>query len=174
MTTLENWYLRRFTPAEDGFTFTQWGYDVRLSRVEVAELLGEWRRVWLSPYLWGGWLLLGVALPILLSVRGSSVPAFMVALLFGVIMVVTLVYTHCRVNSLAQPRVPIEVAQAFGSSQPRWPAAIPLLFWGAQCLAEAEGLWLVAWGLFVALNATIVLRGLWRWARSALAAQPPQ
>ncbi len=174
MTTFENWYLRRFTPVEDGFTFTQWGYDVHLSRAEVAELLAEWRRVWLSPYIWGGWLLLGVALPTLLYVRGSSVPAFMVALLFGVIMAVTLAHTHYQVNAIAQMRVPLDAARAHRAKMKQWPGSLAFIALGSLFFTRSEG-WLAAlWLALVAIHGWIVVREVWRWRRSKAAPQPSQ
>ena len=71
MNLLEHWYVSRFRPVAGGYLFEQWGCDVHFSEAEVTELRAEWRRIWLSPWLWGGWLALGVAVPALLYARGA-------------------------------------------------------------------------------------------------------
>lgn len=176
MTTFESWYLRRFTPVEDGFTFTQWGYDVHLSRAEVAELLAGWRRVWLSPYVWGGWLLLGVVLPTLLYVRGSSVPAFMVALLFGVILIVTLVHAHYQVNAIAQMRVPLVASSTHRAKVKQWPGSLVFVALGLFFCWHADGWVAAVWLFLVVVHGWIIVLEAWRWwhARSTFPAQPSQ
>lgn len=163
---LERWYLRRFKPTEDGFAFTQWGYDVHMSHAEVAQLRVDWRRVWMNPFLWGGWLALGVAFPAILYLRGSGVAAFMVALLFGVMMLVTLVHAHRRVNELAEERVPIEAARSFQASQPIWPSALLMAVLAGQWFLQSEGVRIGVWGLLFAMSAAMLVRALWRWWRA--------
>lgn len=163
---LEAWYLKRFSPVGDGYQFIQWGHAVLLSVGEVEALVTDWRKIWLNPFLWGGWLALGVALPGWLYLRGSGVAAFMVALLFGVMMLVTLVHAHRRVNELAEDRVPIEAARSFQASQPMWPAAIIMAGLAGQWLFEAEGVWVWFWGLLFVVSTAILLCALWRWWRA--------
>lgn len=59
MNLLEHWYVSRFRPVAGGYLFEQWGCDVHFSEAEVTELRAEWRRIWLSPWLWGGWVVGG-------------------------------------------------------------------------------------------------------------------
>lgn len=163
---LETWYLKRFSPVDDGYVFIQWGHAVHLSVGEVEALVTDWRKIWLNPFLWGGWLALGVALPGWLYLRGSGLAACMVALLFGVMMLVTLVYAHRRVNELAEDRVPIEAARSFQANQPLWPAAIIMAGLTGQWLFEADGIWVWFWGLLFVVSTAILLRTLWRWWRA--------
>jgi len=163
---LEALYLKRFRPVDDGYLFSRWGHPVHLSSSEVEALVADWRRIWLNPFLWGGWLTLGVALPSWLYLRGSGVAAFMVALLFGVMMLVTLVHAHHRVDQLAEERVPIEAAQSFQGSQPRWPAAVVTAGLSGRWLFEAEGVWVWVLGLMFAVSIGILLGLLWRWWRA--------
>jgi len=170
MNRIEAWYLRRFRPADDGYRFTQWGHDVQLSTDEVEALLAEWRRIWLNPFLWGGWLALGVALPGWLYLRGASIAAFMVALLFGVMMLVTLVYAYGRANELAKERVPIEAVHSFRTSQPAWLTALAMAVLSAQWSLKAQGIWFWVFAAALAFSTAILLRTLWRWWRARSAA----
>ena len=166
MYRLESWYLKRFEPVEDGYLFTQWGHRVHLSSSEVEALVTDWRKIWLNPFLWGGWLALGVALPTWLYLRGSGIAAFMVALLFGVMMLVTLVHAHRRVNELAEERVPIEAARSFQASQPIWPSALLMAVLAGQWFLQSEGVRIGVWGLLFAMSAAMLVRALWRWWRA--------
>lgn len=166
MNRIEAWYLKRFRPADDGYLFTQWGHDVHLSAEEVAALMAEWRGIWLNPFLWGGWLALGVALPGWLYLRGSGIPAFMVALLFGVMMLVTLAYAYGRANELAKERVPIKAVQSFRTGQPTWPAALVMAVLTGQWLLNAQGIWFWAFAAAFVFSTAILLRTLWRWWRA--------
>ncbi|MCR5872157.1 hypothetical protein LRS12_16440 [Sphingomonas sp. J344] len=107
-----------------------------------------------------------MAFPAILYLQGSGVAAFMVALLFGVMMLVTLMYALRRANELAEPRVPLEAARAFSSSQPTWPVAIVGVGIGIDMLFDAEGVWIWVSSLFIAINVAILLSVLWRWIRA--------
>ena len=168
---LERWYLRRFREVEGGYIFNQWGCDVRFTEAEVAELRSEWQRLWLSPWLWGGWLAFGVALPMLLYARGSVAGAIALGGVLGLMMVVTLVHTHFRVNDRAQQRVSAVEVQTQRKAQPSWLGSLPFLVLGAMMLPQAKGWWAAAWIVLIALHASFIVIALWRlWRARSMAA----
>lgn len=168
---LERWYLRRFREVEGGYIFKQWGCDVHFTDAEVAGLRAEWRRLWLSPWLWGGWLVFGVALPILLYERGTVAGAFALGGVLGLMMVVTLVHTHFRVNDRAQQRVTIAEARDERGRQYSWSVSIVFVVMASIMFWREEGWLALAWLAVGALHAFFLALTLWRYwrARSAVA-----
>lgn len=166
MKPLERWYLSRFTPVEDGYLFRQWGCDVHFSKAEVEDLRAEWRRLWFSPWLWGGWLTLGVAVPILLYARGSVAGAIALAGVLGLMLLVTLAHAHFRVNDRAQQRVSIAEAQMERKRVPTALEFVPALVLAAAMFLQTEGWWAVGWLVAAMLHASFILRALWRWWRA--------
>ncbi|MGV3455789.1 hypothetical protein [Sphingomonas sp.] len=166
MNLLEHWYVSRFRPVAGGYLFEQWGCDVHFSEAEVTELRAEWRRIWLSPWLWGGWLALGVAVPALLYARGAVAGAIALAGVLALMLVVTLAHTHFRVNDRAQQRVSIAEVRTQRRRVPRALESVPFLALAGVMSLEAEGWWAVGWLLVAILHAAIILVSLWRWWRA--------
>lgn len=97
MTRLERWYRRRFEPHSEGYLFRQADREVIFTRDEVEGFASEWRRLWLSPWLWGGWLVLGVVPPLLFWLgwlQGKGMPVAVVSLLASVTLAVCLFYAQ--------------------------------------------------------------------------------
>lgn len=105
---LEERFRRQFRPDGAGYRFVRRGREVAFSADEVEEFVAEWRRLWLNPLLWSGWLLIGVGGPWWLAARGFPPGAWTLGLLAMGFMVVTLVPSLLRPREAADARLPDE------------------------------------------------------------------
>lgn len=78
---LEERFRRKFEPHGDGFLYRQVNREVIFDCDDVETLVADWRRYWFSPWLWGGLLLFGIALPAIVTIWG--LPGWEVTLLIA-------------------------------------------------------------------------------------------
>jgi hypothetical protein len=167
MNPLERRYRSKFTPDGADFTFVQWEQEVRFTRAEVEEILAEWRRLWLSPVLWTGWLMVGVALPIVLGMRGYQAGAITLAGVSALALVVVLVHGERRANDWAEQRAVFPFPQA--SEKPRewdWRWSLLWIIAGSIfVIGDDKDGFRIVWAFLIAVHVWVFARGLWRWWR---------
>jgi len=173
MTWLEDRFRWRFEPHGDGFLFQQVDREVIFDREEVEQLVADWRRYWLSPLLWGAFLLIGVALPAVYWLWGIQTGSVTVLIVSGLTIVGVLVTLW-----VAQ-RGPDEAAfmhKSVGPGRGRngyggdiFTVVMALVWLG---ILRADGFWgnwpFWLWGAALAISLMRIIRRLWRQRRGPM------
>ena len=110
MQLLEEHFLRKFEPHDGGYLFHQADRSVLFTRAEVEGFVAARRRTWSNPWLWGGWLLIGVAVPVMLGLSGgeySGEQAVLLALVSTVVLAVVLNHAESGAADAAQARATV-------------------------------------------------------------------
>lgn len=125
MNILEAQFRRQFRAEGPGYVVVRRGLDVRFSADEVAELIEDWRRLWLAWWLWGGWLLIGVAAPVWLAWKVHPPAAWALGGIAAMFMFAVLVPVWRKPGEVAESRLPFEP----GVERPRGPPSpVDLIF----------------------------------------------
>src|SRR6478609_918391 len=139
MNILEAQFRRQFQAEGAGYRFVRDGQEVGFSAEEVETFVEEWARLWLAPWLWGGWLLVGVAAPFLLARNGYDGGAWTLGMLAAMFMVAVLVPVLQKPGQAADARL---TGEPEGSGDP----------WGGPWLAP------IGSGIWVCISVDMVVR----------------
>jgi hypothetical protein len=120
MSFLEQRFLRQFREDGDGYVVIRRGREVRFSPTEVAELLKEWRLLWRAPWLWTGWLMIGVIAPLWIASYGYTAGALTFAVIAVLFMVVVLTPSWQKPREVAESRLPFEPDMPQPPVPPSW------------------------------------------------------
>lgn len=165
---LEKLFLRQFQADGADYVIVRRGQEARFSATEVMHFIEEWRLLWLAKWLWGGWLLIGVMVPLWLTWRGYGAGAFALAFVAGAFMVAVLTPVWRKPVDAAELRLPPEPED--GRKYGEAPALWKVIFFGGIFLVSSVAVWntgvsdpsswrlLFIWAAAFAINA-------WQWWR---------
>lgn len=137
MRLLENRFRRQFHSDGAGYVFVRRGHEVRFTADEAEGFVAEWRRLWLNPLLWGGWLLIGVGGPYWLAQRNFAPGAWTLGLVAAGLVAMVLLQALLRPREAAEARLPDEPSAVAQTENP-WHALTLTIVWG---LAFFTALW---------------------------------
>jgi hypothetical protein len=170
---LEDRFRRQFRAEGTGYVFRLHGHDVAFSADEVEEFVEDWKLLWLAPWLWAGWLLIGVVAPLWLAWSGYPAGSVILGLFAAGFMVVVLLPPLRRPGEVAETMLPDDAPHGEGP----WAMLGWLVFTGLFFL-------LLLWQAFETgfvrlgdLSLALFMGGLfaarvWEWRRLAKGAAP--
>ena len=121
MNLLEARFRQRFRRDGAEYRFVRGGREVWFSEGEVEAFVEEWRLLWLGPLVWGIWLVLGVAAPLLLWWNDMAAGALTLALIVAAFVVAVLMPALLKPGEVAQARLPFEADDGWKPAEhPSW------------------------------------------------------
>ncbi len=109
---LERQFRAQFAPHDGGYRFRHEAADYWFDSGEVAQFVAEWRLYWANPLVWGGYALVGVAMPIWAYSHDLPELAAILAVVATIAMVTTLHFPWRQPREVALGRVPIDEQQS--------------------------------------------------------------
>lgn len=106
MNWLEARFRRKFEPEGDRYRFRQVDREVIFDRATVEQLVAEWRKTWLNPWLWGSLAVFGIAVPLAAGSAGviGWEPLLVLAILVWITCAVLLAVAQQPVQDAAFAR----------------------------------------------------------------------
>ncbi|WP_066796978.1 hypothetical protein [Sphingomonas soli] len=106
---LERQFRRQFTPHEGGYLL-QSDHLYSFDADEVEQFIEEWRRHWANPWVWIGYFLIGIAVPVWFYSQDYWGAAFVIGVIAGIAMVVNLTFPLRQPYDVAAGRAPLPEA----------------------------------------------------------------